>query len=78
MAAPEGNKFAFGNNGGRPPVFSTPDEFMVKVIDYFDHCQQNKIKSTVTGIALFLGFDSRQSFYDYEQKEEFFLHSKKG
>lgn len=71
MAAPEGNKFALGNNGGRPPVFSTPDDLMGKVISYFDHCEQNKIKSTITGIALFLGFDSRQSFYDYEQREEF-------
>jgi len=27
--------------------------------------------ATVTGLALFLGFESRQSFYDYEGKEEF-------
>lgn len=26
---------------------------------------------TITGIALFLGFESRQSFYDYEKKEGF-------
>jgi hypothetical protein len=71
LAAPEGNKFALGNNGGRPPVFATPQELMEKVIAYFDHCEKLKIKSTVTGIALYLGFDSRQSFYDYEQKEEF-------
>lgn len=26
---------------------------------------------TITGLALFLGFESRQSFYDYEEKPEF-------
>jgi hypothetical protein len=26
---------------------------------------------TITGLCLYLGFDSRQSFYDYEQKVEF-------
>lgn len=26
---------------------------------------------TITGICLFLGFSSRQSFYDYEEREEF-------
>ncbi|HYE53674.1 MAG TPA: terminase small subunit [Chitinophagaceae bacterium] len=27
--------------------------------------------ATVTGLALFLGFESRQSLYDYEKNEEF-------
>lgn len=27
--------------------------------------------STITGLALFLGFESRQSFYDYEKNGEF-------
>jgi len=26
---------------------------------------------TITGLCLFLGFESRQSFYDYEEREEF-------
>lgn len=26
---------------------------------------------TITGLALFLGFESRQSFYDYEEKPDF-------
>jgi hypothetical protein len=26
---------------------------------------------TITGLCIYIGFDSRQSFYDYEQKEEF-------
>lgn len=27
--------------------------------------------ATITGLALYLGFESRQSFYDYESREEF-------
>jgi hypothetical protein len=27
--------------------------------------------ATITGLALFLGFESRNSLYDYESKEEF-------
>jgi len=26
---------------------------------------------TITGLVLYLGFESRQSFYDYEEKKEF-------
>lgn len=32
---------------------------------------------TITGLALFLGFESRQSFYDYKKKEEFSYTIKK-
>ncbi len=33
--------------------------------------------ATVTGLALYLGFESRQSFYDYEKNEEFSYTIKK-
>lgn len=33
---------------------------------------------TITGIALFLGFESRQSFYDYEEKGQFSYAIKRG
>lgn len=32
---------------------------------------------TITGLCLFLGFESRQSFYDYEKKTEFSYAIKK-
>jgi hypothetical protein len=33
--------------------------------------RQPREKVTVSGLAFHLGFDSRQSLYDYEEKEEF-------
>ena len=71
MAAPIGNMFALGNNGGRPPMFETANELMGKVEAYFNHCLMQDKKATITGLALYLGFDSRQSLYDYEDKQEF-------
>ncbi len=63
----EGNKYAIGNHGGRPPVFSSPKEMSKKITAYFNKFE----KHTITGLCLFLGFESRQSFYDYVEKEEF-------
>lgn len=33
--------------------------------------------ATITGLALYLGFESRQSFYDYETREDFSYTIKK-
>jgi hypothetical protein len=33
--------------------------------------RQPREKVTITGLALHLGFESRQSFYDYEEREEY-------
>jgi hypothetical protein len=71
MAAKQGNKYALGNNGGRPPKFESVEELEQKVIAYFSYCVENSVKATITGLALYLGFDSRQSLYDYGDKEEF-------
>jgi len=68
VAAPKGNKFAVGNNGGRPALYSTPAELQDQIDDYFD---QEDTKFTVCGLALFLGFTSRQSLLDYQNKDEF-------
>lgn len=54
---------------GRPALYQTPEELQHKVDEYletFDLSQR-----TVTGLALFLGFESRQSLYDYEQDSQF-------
>lgn len=37
MAAAPGNKYAVGNNGGRPPLFATPDELMNSCDGYFEY-----------------------------------------
>jgi len=71
MAAEVGNKYAIGNNGGRPPIWGSVEELNEKITTYFNDCKDQNIKATITGLALYLGFDSRQSLYDYEKKEEF-------
>lgn len=38
---------------------------------YFQKCENEKIKPMITRLAYELGFESRQSFYDYEAKSEF-------
>lgn len=53
---------------GRPPIFETPEELESKINEYYDSLVEH---STITGLAFYLGFESRQSFYDYEKKPEF-------
>jgi hypothetical protein len=75
--APIGNKNALGNEGGRPPFYSSAEELQLKIDEYFKNCPDQKEISvglgrvaipvfTITGLAYHLGFESRQSFYDYE------------
>ena len=56
------------NKGGRPPLFSTPEELETACKEFV---AQNPGKLTVTGLAMYLGFDSRQSLYDYEKRDGF-------
>lgn len=53
---------------GRPAHYTTPGELEAKVQEYFADPDN---KPTITGLAYHLGFESRQSLYDYEQKGEF-------
>jgi hypothetical protein len=70
------------NKEGRPSVFDSPEEMKLKIDEYFTNCpDKRKIVTkegvveipsiTITGLCIFLGFESRQSFYDYEKKPEF-------
>lgn len=83
MPAPKGNKYAVGHTGGRPPKFKTAEELTNKVSDYFDsllpdvenqELEQLPEYPTITGLALFLGFESRQSIYDYCKRNEVFSY----
>lgn len=56
---------------GRPPLFSTPEFMEEKIKEYFDSLKGTEEPVTITGLCLFLGFESRQSFYDYEKREGF-------
>jgi len=58
-------------NAGRNPMFEKPEDLNTKATEYFDYCQRRKVKATITGCALFLGFASRQSLYEYEARPAF-------
>lgn len=53
--------------GGRPPLYSNAEEMQLAIDAYFGG---DGIK-TISGLAYHLGFESRQSFYDYESREGF-------
>lgn len=74
MAAPVGNKYAIGNEGGRPAHYESPEELHIKCIAFFDSCIESGEKATITGLALFLGFASRSSFDDYEKRNDEFSY----
>jgi hypothetical protein len=71
---------------GRPPIFETADQLEQAIDNYFrTGVKKRKViigKSpnaqiveievpTITGLCYHIGFESRQSFYDYEERDEF-------
>jgi hypothetical protein len=71
MGAPEGNKFAVGNNGGRPRMYNGPDDMAPEIDSYFEWCRNNAKPYTVTGLALWLGFSDKSMLYEYQDRKEF-------
>jgi hypothetical protein len=61
------------NLGGRPPVWTDADAFAKKVDEYFE----TEKHPTWSGLALYLGFESRQSLEDYKKKDGFSYSIKK-
>lgn len=77
---------------GRPSMFESAEEVEALVQEYFEKGVKMKTVilgppnarysievpvPTITGLCLYLGFESRQSFYEYEQKPEFTYTIKK-
>lgn len=56
---------------GRPIKYETPELMEQAISLYLQTCEAEKKKPTITRLALALGFESRQSFYDYEEREGF-------
>ena len=71
---------------GRPPIFESADQLQEQISKYFEGGVTTKtvvvgkapnnftVKlevPTITGLAYYIGFESRQSFYDYEKKDGF-------
>lgn len=71
MPAPEGNKNALGNEGGRPALFETVESLESAIQAYFDKQIENNGIITVSGLSYALGFASRQSLQDYKERVEF-------
>jgi len=63
------NKKKLIDVGGRPAKFKSKKELINKINEYFN--DKNKKPTTITGLAFHLGFESRQSFYDYKNKKKF-------
>lgn len=60
---------------GRPPIWTDPDAFDEAVDEYFN--DESKRPHTWTGLALHLGFESRQSLEDYKKRDGFSYPIKK-
>lgn len=76
MAAPKGNKYALGNNGGRPPKYKDAKELEEQIEAYFisiydEENEEWSRRPMITDLALFLGFADKMSLYEYAKKEEF-------
>lgn len=52
--------------GGRPRKYDSPEQMQIAIDDYF----AKTTKITICGLALHLGFVSRQSFLDYSGYSE--------
>jgi len=72
--------------GGRPAKYKTDEELQQAISDYFQNGVKKRTVvigkgekaetieievPTITGLVLYLGFESRQSFYDLEKVEKF-------
>ena len=72
--------------GGRPPMYETPEQLQEAIDRYFKSGIKQKTVivgkapnnyevqipvPTITGLCIFLGFESRQSFYDNEKRDGF-------
>lgn len=75
-----GNKYI--NHGGRPAQFETAEQLQQAINEYFNNgvtkrrvvVGKRTIRievPTITGLCYFVGFESRQSFYDYEKRDGF-------
>ena len=82
MAVLVKNKRTKRKKKGAPALFKTAKELQDKIDQYFNDAGEatqdpdlpptnHRKIFTITGLAYFLGFESRQSFYDYGEREAF-------
>ena len=51
---------------GKPRKYKTPEDMQTAIDEYYATCEQKDKGPTITGLALSLGFLSRQALYNYE------------
>lgn len=76
MGAPIGNQNALGNNGGCPPYYDASNSEDIERVsklceEYFEQLPTLNEPPTVTGLTLYLGFESKTTLYEYAKKIEF-------
>lgn len=63
---------------GHPGIskrYETREALQEAIIKYFEHCEQTKQHLTMTGLAIALGFRTRQALVNYEKEEGYeFAH----
>lgn len=52
-------------------MFETPEAMQEAADAYLEECRLTKERPGIAKLCYMLGFESRQSFYDYEQNPEF-------
>jgi len=58
-------------HSGRPAIYDTPEQLHKKIHEYVEQKREDQKPLTISGLCLYCGFGSRQSFYDLEKREEF-------
>lgn len=70
-----GHLWSLGNKGGCPPKYTSHEEVHEKIGEYLKWEEKtSKGKYTISGLALFLGFATRQSLWDYEKRDAKFSY----
>ena len=58
-------------SAGRPPIYKTPDEMIPKIEEWAERVRSKEERPTVTGLCIALGFDSKDTLYNYRDKPGF-------
>lgn len=73
LAEKESNIPTEKHPGGRPALFKTPEALQTKISEFFARVETEQESDPnrtpgVAELAYYLGFESRQSLYDYEKR----------
>lgn len=60
--------------GGRPHKWPNADKMAAAIDEYFKRCEEREKRPTTSGLALALGYASRQSLWDNKSRDEVFSY----